>query len=586
MLAYLSTTKNMKKNMFTKRPIATALVLLLCLEGCATQNKRGEQLSFGESLKETFASDDPCANSRRNLGMLIGGIAGIILGNQVDGKNRGNARLIGGLLGTAAGGFIGAELDKRQCELYKIQQKYALNMQVTPIAINANSTENQEAEGKPVSPSVNNSSNGNAELQRVGLSVSVVDQEGRPQFLSGADRLQSDARKSFTEIAKQYSAEYLAMQAGVKTAEEKDSIVKEMRQKRVLLIGHTDDTGSSKLNADLSERRARTVAQLFKSMGVAEDQLFYQGAGETMPSADNASPEGRAKNRRVEIVDLSNEDTFRLYLESRRPNTAYYRPTEPTDNSTSTVENAKARSVSTSRKPAIAKAIPSVRKERKSRNTSQVSSAQKTANTNRSIPTRVNLERGSIDFGGSPATQANTAVNLGNMVKAKQGFILISEAQANDMGPISSCNRDRPRYSGAVKSFKGRNAHATNEYLPGLYGRSWQDTVNDNLVVLNGVTVLRDGAAPANVPELKVYTKYNPRQNRNPKPDVSMAPEVNTYQGSNGLLYRVFTRGERGMQCMDVLMPKDGSPIAKAGKLIYGINGSEFVSDFKPKMIH
>lgn len=576
----------MKKTVFTKRPIATALALLLCLEGCATQNKRGEQLSLGESLKETFASDDPCANSRRNLGMLIGGIAGIVLGNQVDGKNRGNARLIGGLLGTAAGGFIGAELDKRQCELYKIQQKYALDMQVTPIAIDANSTsENQVAEGKPMPSSVNNSNNGNAKPQQVGLSVSVVDQEGRPQFLSGSDRLQSDARKSFTEIAKQYSAEHLAMQAGVKTATEKDSIVKEMRKKRVLLIGHTDDTGSSKLNADLSERRARAVTQLFKSMGVAEDQLFYQGAGETLPTADNASPEGRAKNRRVEIVDLSNDETFRLYLESRRPNTAYYRPTEPTDNSTRTVENAKESSVLTSRKPAIAKAIPTIRKERKSQKASQVSSAQQTANTNRSMPTQVNLKRGFIDFGGSPATQANTAVNLGNMVKAKQRFILISEAQANDMGPISSCNRDRPRYSGAVKSFKDGNAHATNEYLPGLYGRSWQDTVNGNLVILNGVTVLRDGAAPANVPELKVYTKYNPLQNRNPKPDVSMTPEVNTYQGSNGLLYRVFTRGERGMQCMDVLMPRDGSPIAKAGKLIYGINGSELVSDFKPKMI-
>lgn len=163
--------------------------------------------------------------------------------------------------------------------------------------------------------------------------------------------------------------------------------------------------------------------------------------------------------------------------------------------------------------------------------------------------------------------------------------MLISEAQANDMGSISSCSNDRPRNAGAVKSFKDGKAAATSEYLPGLYGRSWQDTVGGNLVMLNGVAVLRDGAAPANAPTLKVYANYNPSQNRNPKPDVTMIPAVNTYQGSNGLLYRVFTQGEHGMQCMDVLMPADGSPTAKAGKVIYGSKGSEFVSDFKPTMI-
>lgn len=560
----------MNKNVFTKRPIAAALALLLCLEGCVTQNKRGEQLSFEESLKETFASDDPCANSRRNLGMLIGGVAGVILGNQVEGKNKAKARVAGGLFGTLAGGFIGAELDKRQCELYKIQQKYALDMQVTPIAIDATANpENRVAVGKPVPSSVNSSTKGNAEPQQVGLSVSVVDQEGRPQFPSGSDSLQPDARKSFTEIAKQYSAEHLAMQAGVTTAEEKASIAKEMRRKRVLLIGHTDDIGNSMLNADLSERRAKAVAQIFKSMGVDKDQLFYQGAGETLPIADNSTVEGRSKNRRVEIVDLSNEETFGIYLQNRRPNTAYYRAVEITGKS------GKTHSTATVDAPSAPASKSVFNKNSKSKNVADIEPEVSSPK----------LTRGFIDFGGAPATPANSTVNLGEMAKAKQGFTLISEAQASDMSSISRCNMDRPRNSGAVKSFKDGKAYATSEYLPGLYGRSWQDTVGGNLVVLNGVAVLRDGAAPANAPNLKVYANYNPIQNRNPKPDVAITPAVNTYQGSNGLLYRIFTQGEHGMQCMDVLMPADGSPTAKAGKVIYGSKGSEFVSDFKPVMI-
>ena len=382
------------------------------------------------------------------------------------------------------------------------------------------------------------------------------------------------------EIAQQYSAEQQATQVGARTNEEKTRATDELRKKRVLLIGHTDDTGSSKLNADLSERRAKAVAQVFKSMGVAENQLYYQGAGETLPTADNATAEGRAKNRRVEIVDLSNEETFRLYLQNRRPNTAYYRPADTAGNTMKTayVTEVGATSASTANKPVSGN-------KGKTQKVAKIVKAEQAANASEALPSQPKLTRDFIDFGGSPITPANATVNLGEMAKAKQGFMLISEAHANDMSSISSCSMDRPRNAGAVKSFKDGKTYTTSEYLPGLHGRSWQDMVGGNLVVLNGVAVLRDGAVPANAPDLKVYANYNPSQNRNPKPDVVMTPAVNTYQGSNGLLYRVFTQGEHGMQCMDVLMPADGSTTAKAGKVIYGIKGSEFVSDFKPTMI-
>jgi hypothetical protein len=65
-----------------------------------------------------------------------------------------------------------------------------------------------------------------------------------------------------------------------------------------------------------------------------------------------------------------------------------------------------------------------------------------------------------------------------------------------------------------------------------------------------------------------------------------MTPEVNAYQVSNGLLYRIFTQNKHGMRCMDVLFSKDGSPTAKEGKVIYyGSTGNEFVADFKPIMM-
>ncbi|MCY1545166.1 Outer membrane protein A [compost metagenome] len=67
------------------------------------------------------------------------------------------------------------------------------------------------------------------------------------------------------------------------------------------VIGHTDNVGSDLYNQGLSERRAQSVAGFLASQGVPADKLTTQGMGESQPVADNASDEGRAKNRRVEI---------------------------------------------------------------------------------------------------------------------------------------------------------------------------------------------------------------------------------------------------------------------------------------------
>ncbi|MBI3560205.1 MAG: OmpA family protein [Gammaproteobacteria bacterium] len=68
------------------------------------------------------------------------------------------------------------------------------------------------------------------------------------------------------------------------------------------IVGHTDNTGSHKYNQELSERRAQAVAQYFVGQNVHPERLRVEGAGETQPRADNATAEGRAQNRRVEII--------------------------------------------------------------------------------------------------------------------------------------------------------------------------------------------------------------------------------------------------------------------------------------------
>jgi len=69
----------------------------------------------------------------------------------------------------------------------------------------------------------------------------------------------------------------------------------------VEVAGHTDSAGSDTHNAGLSERRAITVRDYLVSLGVGTGNLTSRGYGEGQPIADNATAEGRARNRRVEL---------------------------------------------------------------------------------------------------------------------------------------------------------------------------------------------------------------------------------------------------------------------------------------------
>ena len=85
-----------------------------------------------------------------------------------------------------------------------------------------------------------------------------------------------------------------------------DEIAKLMTEKpelKLKIVGHTDDQGTAEYNMNLSERRAANVAAaLIEGYGVDAERLSSEGAGLTQPVAPNDTEEGRAKNRRVELV--------------------------------------------------------------------------------------------------------------------------------------------------------------------------------------------------------------------------------------------------------------------------------------------
>jgi hypothetical protein len=95
----------------------------------------------------------------------------------------------------------------------------------------------------------------------------------------------------------------------------------------VLIVGHTDENDSS-LGADpatLSQQRAKAVAKVFADQGVPVQNIFYQGAGDTLPIAPNTTDQGREENQRVQIVDVPTEKDLQQFLSARTADPANYR---------------------------------------------------------------------------------------------------------------------------------------------------------------------------------------------------------------------------------------------------------------------
>ncbi|RYH19984.1 MAG: OmpA family protein, partial [Alcaligenaceae bacterium] len=89
------------------------------------------------------------------------------------------------------------------------------------------------------------------------------------------------------------------------------NFLKQFPDRKLLIEGYTDSVGSDSYNQDLSDRRAQAVRDALVVRGVDTSRITARGYGKVYPVADNASPEGRAMNRRVEIVIADDKGNLR-----------------------------------------------------------------------------------------------------------------------------------------------------------------------------------------------------------------------------------------------------------------------------------
>jgi outer membrane protein OmpA-like peptidoglycan-associated protein len=110
----------------------------------------------------------------------------------------------------------------------------------------------------------------------------VISLSGSLLFASGKSNLMPAARRKLADVAQ--------------------ALIQNDPNAHLVVEGHTDSRGSAALNDALSLKRAEAVRTYLISRGISRDRIEAQGYGFSRPIADNSTPEGRANNRRVEIV--------------------------------------------------------------------------------------------------------------------------------------------------------------------------------------------------------------------------------------------------------------------------------------------
>lgn len=121
--------------------------------------------------------------------------------------------------------------------------------------------------------------------------IATVKQEARGMVITLSGSVLFESAKS-----------ELAPAAQVKLNDVAKALIQEDPLGHIVVEGHTDSQGGADFNRELSQRRAAAVRDYLVSRGVAADRISAEGLGLTRPIANNDSPEGRANNRRVEIV--------------------------------------------------------------------------------------------------------------------------------------------------------------------------------------------------------------------------------------------------------------------------------------------
>lgn len=133
--------------------------------------------------------------------------------------------------------------------------------------------------------------------------LSIVEVAAMQQVVSANRLLEELAKNGFVALYINFDTGKWDLKAdGRATVAEIVSALKSSPALRIAIEGHTDNVGQAAANKTLSLKRAQSVMAAIAAGGIAQNRLSAAGFGQERPVADNRGEEGRAKNRRVELV--------------------------------------------------------------------------------------------------------------------------------------------------------------------------------------------------------------------------------------------------------------------------------------------
>ncbi len=133
--------------------------------------------------------------------------------------------------------------------------------------------------------------------------LTVSEREAMKQEISVTEMADKLTNEGFIALYVNFDTGKATLQAdAAETLDAAAAALKSAGDLRIEVGGHTDNVGTPEANLKLSEQRAQAVMAALVQRGIKADRLTAKGYGQTSPIADNRSEEGRAKNRRVELV--------------------------------------------------------------------------------------------------------------------------------------------------------------------------------------------------------------------------------------------------------------------------------------------
>ncbi|SIT94238.1 OmpA family protein [Pontibacter indicus] len=238
-----------------KLSLTSMLAVTMLFTSC--QTTRPTASGTGDTSTTTGNRTDTSTTGQEKKGMnkttkggIIGAGSGAVVGGII-GNRMGNTAagaIVGAAVGGATGAIIGRRMDKQAEELQKSME--------------------------------------NANVERVGEGIRVNFDSGILFAVNSAE-LSAAAKKDIAKLAE---------------------TLKKYDGTNIIIEGHTDNTGSRELNQGLSERRAQSVANYARTLGVDGSRMQAKGYAFDQPIADNTTAEGRQQNRRVEVIIIANEE--------------------------------------------------------------------------------------------------------------------------------------------------------------------------------------------------------------------------------------------------------------------------------------